>query len=607
MYTLQAASRAAVHHLVGRRAPTPGLHPTITLATHEGSGLYRIPDDYVVLKPQFNGGFIVLSFAIAFVGSLCTLELLTRRTSNSGWRNQVLLGSAGVTFGAVSTFAMHFVFNNSLSLHHPYHAKHYPAIYLSYDPGITVLSLVVSCLAMIMAFFVMGTHLSDWYCMPGRRERKGSNSSHATSQHDEDEYGNWKSSHAKMLRTGTVGMVALLQRAGAVAKWSSMDPVEEGEKRGWKTALKDISSKDEKADEREFEGPFGDDEEAIIKHDKKLAELDFRLGRSAVKLELEHRQDKTQTSPVTSFSHVGSSVRLIPSNSSLPQTPLPILHPPFSRRRSLPLNEMPDAAASAEVPGHDFHFASRADTEQSPPIDTESASANHSLAWRPGYPQMSDFSTTPPTDPQRRGSLPDASFNRPASNGIRSGLMRIQSMSEVEQKAASMARIPSDEEKFDRTMTSPTLSVTAQLNTLEATRDPSVPEKRVRIVGKRTLSKLEKFLGFDVVTTAEIIKIFITGTIAGFGVVGMRQSLVAARLVLTSCRLHWAVLHHRLALHCVQGALRCRIHRHRVGCRDYRPLHHVHHASAQAQAHLAFESHGRHDPRCRRMRHAFLR
>jgi len=518
MHTLQAASRAAVHHLVGRRAPTPGLHPTITLATHEGSGLYRIPDDYVVLKPQFNGGFIVLSFAIAFVGSLCTLELLTRRTSNSGWRNQVLLGSAGVTFGAVSTFAMHFVFNNSLSLHHPYHAKHYPAIYLSYDPGITVLSLVVSCLAMIMAFFVMGTHLSDWYCMPGRRKRKGSNSSHATSQHDEDEYGNWKSSHAKMLRTGTVGMVALLQRAGAVAKWSSMDPVEVGEKRGWKTALKDISSKDEKADEREFEGPFGDDEEAIIKHDKKLAELDFRLGRSAVKLELEHRQDKTQTSPVTSFSHVGSSVRLIPSNSSLPQTPLPILHPPFSRRRSLPLNEMPDAAASAEVPGHDFHFASRADTEQSPPIDTESASANHSL-----------------------------------------------------------------------------------------TRDPSVPEKRVRIVGKRTLSKLEKFLGFDVVTTAEIIKIFITGTIAGFGVVGMRQSLVAARLVLTSCRLHWAVLHHRLALHCVQGALRCRIHRHRVGCRDYRPLHHVHHASAQAQAHLAFESHGRHDPRCRRMRHAFLR
>jgi hypothetical protein len=35
--------------------------------------------DYVKLKQEYNGGYIVLSVIIAFVGSLCTLELLLRR------------------------------------------------------------------------------------------------------------------------------------------------------------------------------------------------------------------------------------------------------------------------------------------------------------------------------------------------------------------------------------------------------------------------------------------------------------------------------------------------------------------------------------------------
>jgi len=52
----------------------------------------------------------------------------------------------------------------------------------------------------------------------------------------------------------------------------------------------------------------------------------------------------------------------------------------------------------------------------------------------------------------------------------------------------------------------------------------SLPKKRVTIMAKPKLSAVEKFLGFDVVTSGEIVKIFITGTIAGFGVASMRES-----------------------------------------------------------------------------------
>jgi hypothetical protein len=54
-------------------------------------------------------------------------------------------------------------------------------------------------------------------------------------------------------------------------------------------------------------------------------------------------------------------------------------------------------------------------------------------------------------------------------------------------------------------------------------RDPS-PAVRARDFARRPVfTKLETFLGFDVVTREEIVKIFITGTIAGFGVAAMRK------------------------------------------------------------------------------------
>lgn len=53
--------------------------PVLALAAVDPKGRYRVPDGFVILKQRFNGGYIVLSFIIAVVGSLCTLELLIRR------------------------------------------------------------------------------------------------------------------------------------------------------------------------------------------------------------------------------------------------------------------------------------------------------------------------------------------------------------------------------------------------------------------------------------------------------------------------------------------------------------------------------------------------
>ena len=517
---------------------SPISHPIIALAQYDTiAGLYRIPEGYITLTQHFNGGFIVLSFAIAFVGSLCTLELLIRRTTNSGWRNQVLLGSAGITFGAVSTFAMHFIFNNSLSLHHPLRTeKLYPVIYLTYDPGFTVLSLVASCTAMTIAFFVMGTHLHDWYCVPGRR-RGGSSSSQSSSRsssrHGADDYGKWKSSQKKALRRGTAGVGALLQQAGAVAKWSLMDTVDEIEKQDWKPGMCEIRGKGQKGEEKEID----DDEDGIIKRDQKLEELDFRLGSSAVNIELERRQASNEVSAANSPTFRASSIRLMPSNSSLPQSSLPVLYPPRSRHSSpqTQIEPMPFPPQSNEVFTQGFNFPPHVEVEPSALtvslIPKNTPSANSVSIWRPGSPQMGDSSSGRlPDMSQRRASLPTASLSsvRPEPSIYRNAntLTRIQSLPEADSEPPVMVRAVSDEKRSAKRMSDPKVSAVDQIDALE---DPVKPpdQRRVRIIGKPVVNKLERFLGFDAVTTADIIKVFLTGTIAGFGVASMREFLVS--------------------------------------------------------------------------------
>ncbi|WWC60020.1 uncharacterized protein I303_102583 [Kwoniella dejecticola CBS 10117] len=529
---------STIHHIASsaedllmfhlHRRDNTSTSPIIEMA-HYNSALqaYRLPDGYVELRQHFHAGFIVLSYAIAFVGSLCTLELLIRRTTNTGWRNQLLLASAGICFGAVSTFAMHFVFNNALSLHHPMmDQKSYPALYLSYDPGFTILSLVVSCLAMTTAFFVMGTQIRDWLAWPGFRSKDKLGRRDSPSRVEADDYGKWKKSHKKVLRRGTMGAGALFAQASNVAKWSMMDGEGSGgmadngryKLGGYSGGGKSSNWKEEV---QGMYSPVTRESERMFEDDEALQELNFRLGKDAVRQELERRAGAT-TPTSTRASQNGS---LHHSASSHPMlTPLPIIYAPSSRRSSvgsaLPLPS-PDVFAAS------FNFPPRIE-----PDHTSSANPNL-ISPSTGLPNGRTPSPTfgEPTmsyqPERRRASLPanvlTTHRDRPSYSGPSTTLARIQSLPEGDLEPSSSGSISSNEEKNIH-KTIPPATITARLSSYSGKTEgrSERSQKRVRLkASSTTWTRLGMFLGFDVVTSTEIMKIVITGTIAGFGVVGM--------------------------------------------------------------------------------------
>ncbi|KAK4684826.1 hypothetical protein P7C73_g5335, partial [Tremellales sp. Uapishka_1] len=486
------ASAFAYKYLITGRSPTGG-PPIITLASRTADGLFRIPDDMFVLVQSYNAGFIVLSYIIAFIGSLCTLELLLRRTSNRGVGNIVLLATAGCCFGAVSTFAMHFVGNNSLSLHHPNQkALGYSSLYLSYDAGFTILSLVVTCLAMTLAFFVMGTQVKDWSCAPHGRKHKQRVRARKESKFGGDEYKKWKSIHRK---ASPVSVGSLLVKAGMVANWSMLDhgTGRSGEKnqKGWKGSFKsDKNGKNGMAELDEDPSRVGEeDEEERILRDKTLAELDFRKGRQAVRDELEKRDGMATR----------SSHRLSHGTVSMPS-------PAYSgdiRRLSTP--------AEFFTPGYDEPAAEATKAFAFP------AEGDHStlhLLPQVARPSAIEYTLAPPLAlhlPQpepigRRASLPSAYTFPPTP----------QSLAQTPTYQSGLARIQSLPEDVESQNTSGSHSISS------SRRDsPPEPVKKANRFARRDFTKLETFLGFDVVTASDIFKVFVTGFTAGLGVAAM--------------------------------------------------------------------------------------
>jgi hypothetical protein len=539
--TMAAAGRFARRYLLSNPIDQPSsitilssaisaARPTFALARIDAQGLYRLPDNYVALVQRFNPGFIVLSYAIAFIGSLCTLELLIRRTTNAGWKNQVLLASAGFTFGAISTFAMHFIFNNSLSLHHPRQdMRHYPSLRLAYDAGFTILSLIVSCLAMTMAFFVMGTTLQDWWCIPGVPRRRRRESSVSDIHHrGADEYGMWKVARTKVLRRGTIGMGALLNRVGTAAPWSLMDGTVEDEKARANTRWNATMASGPGAKWAEAFDLTQTDE--LIRKDKKLKELDFRLGRSAVEKELMKRQvavspcasDVTQTTGDKPRSDSDSSPSMSSTGSDIkvPTEPARAFFTP-NRRNSLSVVE---STQSDTLFAPDFNFPPRPNANAVTP--------NAAFQTAPVYPSVDDaaqpgWGDAPPNPVlgveqyKRRASLPVAALTVNREQPVvrqANTLSRIQSLPEVEPES----NVPSSPESYDKAL--PDASAKPDPHRGLAAFAADAPDaKHVEFKARPVFTKIEKFLGFDVVTREEIVKVFVTGTIAGCGVVGMRE------------------------------------------------------------------------------------
>ncbi|KAI8639850.1 hypothetical protein BD408DRAFT_370919 [Parasitella parasitica] len=100
----------------------------------------------------YNGGIIFVSYLIAVMGALTTLELLQRRTHMRGHYNWFLLFAAACSMGGVGIWSMHFIGNNSLTIILE-NGDHYQ---LSYSAGFTFASLFVAILTMFLAFTFVG-------------------------------------------------------------------------------------------------------------------------------------------------------------------------------------------------------------------------------------------------------------------------------------------------------------------------------------------------------------------------------------------------------------------------------------------------------------------
>jgi len=355
----------------------------------------------------------------------------------------------------------------------------YPSLYLQYDPGFTVLSLVASITAMTLAFFIMGTDIHDWCFLPGRRRKRDEK----RKRNGGDEYGRWKKTHRGRTNKGSesglgMGIGSLLETAGRVAKWSLVDT---GEQRTWNS----ISRKGDKGYEDGHE-TFGDG--VTMKRDKALDEMEFRLGKQAVRAELDKRRAPT---PSTIDGSIHDNQ---PSGITMP----PSIFNPNYRRGSLPSDQPMVSQTDMFTPG--FDVAERHVNDSTTALIQDNPWASVDSGFEP-Y--------------RRRASLPTVSMGR-SEKGLMppTRLDRIQSLPEPDAESH-----PSEDKTGEVGQRSPNMSIKANLHALD--HEDTNPQGPRKTLTRRAFGKVERFLGFDVVTTTDIIKIFITGTIAGFGVAGM--------------------------------------------------------------------------------------
>ena len=458
------------------------LRPILAIARPDLQGMYHVPPNFIVLHQRFIPGFIVLSYAIAFVGSLCTLELLIRRTTNTGWRNRVLLAAAGCTFGSVSTFAMHFIFNNSLSLHHPLHPEKYPSLHLAYSPGYTVLSLVASCLAMTGAFFVMGTRLQDWWFLPSVRRRAA-----AEKESPDAESKSPKSSIFRKYtdkgysKRRSYSVETILQQAGQVAKWSLVHPTP--------TSLSDDSNRWKKWRRESKENKFKENRRSWAGYTEGESTEEFAKG-DATRLDELPTRNRTEPTLELIESRPSEDVQVVEHHQPADNS---YFTPGYDF--ASPASHEPDTSFGELSPMSPRHLLSPGDG-QTTPLDIDTF-----VSPGPSSPPISPTSARPGYRPtftlKRISSVPEEDMvdsPRPSSHRLRPPVPARASSSPIGPRTTSLPNQPAN---FKDTST---------------TRS------------KQSYTKLETFFGLDVLTRVELIKLCITGIIAGCGVAAMRES-----------------------------------------------------------------------------------
>ncbi|CAD6893115.1 unnamed protein product [Tilletia controversa] len=116
------------------------------------ANMTALAEYYVVhsVPQRFNPGIILASVAVATLGANSTLLLLSKRTSNKGARNVVLLVLAAATMSSVGIWGMHFI-----GMYMRLRPVAGVTWFIRFNPGFTVLSLFVPLIALILAFIAL--------------------------------------------------------------------------------------------------------------------------------------------------------------------------------------------------------------------------------------------------------------------------------------------------------------------------------------------------------------------------------------------------------------------------------------------------------------------
>ncbi|KAH7346914.1 hypothetical protein BKA65DRAFT_456864 [Rhexocercosporidium sp. MPI-PUGE-AT-0058] len=105
-----------------------------------------------IVPRGFSIGYIVLSYAVSYVGAWTTLELLNRRTSGKGVYNWYLLCGSSVSMGGIAIWCMHYISNRAIVL-----GDAQFAIQIAYSPAYTAVSFFVPITVLLVAFIVLGS------------------------------------------------------------------------------------------------------------------------------------------------------------------------------------------------------------------------------------------------------------------------------------------------------------------------------------------------------------------------------------------------------------------------------------------------------------------
>lgn len=431
---------------------------------------------------------------------------------------------------------MHFIGNSSLTLHHPQEKeKNKRPFSLTYDAGWTVLSLFVSCAVTILAFFVMGLegeYIGDFFRKLGVLRARRDDEQVTDDDSDAED----KTRHPAVI----TDLSMKEKRTSVKSKLWQMK----------------ISSKSRESAQS-----------TSITGDKKIGTSDSQPGRRGSRQE--------EVIPViikpSPSDPVASGYDNIPVDPASVRTRHSEPYDPALRRASI-------ASATAEIlPVLDSDYSSsQAESSVNPSFSfpssfSEADSPSTSVTSDKVSPNVSrDAVAEKAFATGRRSSVPNLvvpgtmvrDFGKQQSN-----LTRIQSLPETDVDeshakgifparseeaiyAGRQDHIPDDPTGVRRRsigqQSSPdVLSDKENVNmTVSPTVDETYEDRQARHARRRRrrsernrTSKFKRWLGLDVVTVEDVLKIIFSGAIAGVGIAGMRELFPRCR-IFTSNAIH---------------------------------------------------------------------